>query len=208
MFSQFVFVLKSKSSELFPFWSTWDFCSHWAHLRTPALSFNRCIFPVRRGSACVLFGRVVARSGSVRFVSALYIYIYIYTHIYIYIYIYIYYMYIYIYIHIYIYIYIIYIYIYMYIHRFRRPAPCRLMTERERGLTIEASIAGFQSAAAPLLRERNPLLFYSERGILYYSTPREESFTILPPLQTLTWGVLVCLRPRQAQKRLTVYFWV
>ena len=30
-----------------------------------------------------------------------------------------------------------------------------------------------------LLRERNPLLFYSERGILYYSTPREESFTIL-----------------------------
>ena len=26
-----------------------------------------------------------------------------------------------------------------------------------------------------LLRERNPLLFYSERGILYYSTPREES---------------------------------
>ena len=29
-----------------------------------------------------------------------------------------------------------------------------------------------------LLRERNPLLFYSERGILYYSTPREESFTI------------------------------
>ena len=25
-----------------------------------------------------------------------------------------------------------------------------------------------------LLRERNPLLFYSERGILYYSTPRED----------------------------------
>ena len=25
---------------------------------------------------------------------------------------------------------------------------------------------------------RNPLLFYSQRGILYYSTPREESFTI------------------------------
>ena len=30
-----------------------------------------------------------------------------------------------------------------------------------------------------LLRERSPLLFYSERGVLYYSTPREESFTIL-----------------------------
>ena len=27
----------------------------------------------------------------------------------------------------------------------------------------------------------NPLLFYSQRGILYYSTPREESFTILLP---------------------------
>ena len=34
-----------------------------------------------------------------------------------------------------------------------------------------------------LLPERNPLLFYSQRGIgiLYYSTPREESFTILLP---------------------------
>ena len=28
-----------------------------------------------------------------------------------------------------------------------------------------------------LLPEGNPLLFYSQRGILYYSTPREESFT-------------------------------
>ena len=26
-------------------------------------------------------------------------------------------------------------------------------------------------------RDIGPLLFYSERGILYYSTPREESFT-------------------------------
>ena len=32
-----------------------------------------------------------------------------------------------------------------------------------------------------LLPERNPLLFYSQRVILYYSTPREESFTILLP---------------------------
>ena len=27
------------------FGSTWDFCSHWAHLRTPALSFNRRAAP-------------------------------------------------------------------------------------------------------------------------------------------------------------------
>ena len=38
---------KSKSSKLFPFWSTWDFCSHWAHLGTPALSFNRCAAPAK-----------------------------------------------------------------------------------------------------------------------------------------------------------------
>ena len=31
-----------------------------------------------------------------------------------------------------------------------------------------------------LLPERNPLLFYSQRGILYYSTPREESSLELP----------------------------
>ena len=31
-----------------------------------------------------------------------------------------------------------------------------------------------------LLPERNPLLLYSQRGILYYSTPREESFTNYP----------------------------
>ena len=33
---------QSKSNELLPFCSTRDFCSQWAHLRTPALSFNRC----------------------------------------------------------------------------------------------------------------------------------------------------------------------
>ena len=38
---------KSASSKLFPFWSTWDFCSHWAYLRTPALSFNRCAAPAK-----------------------------------------------------------------------------------------------------------------------------------------------------------------
>ena len=37
-----------------------------------------------------------------------------------------------------------------------------------------------------LLPERNPLLFYSQRGILYYSTPREESFTISIYLSRLT----------------------
>ena len=38
---------KSKSNELLPFCSTWDFCSHWAHLRTPALSFSRCAAPAK-----------------------------------------------------------------------------------------------------------------------------------------------------------------
>jgi hypothetical protein len=32
---------KSESNELLPFCSTRDFCSHWAHPRTHALSFNR-----------------------------------------------------------------------------------------------------------------------------------------------------------------------
>ena len=42
-------------------------------------------------------------------------------------------------------------------------------------------INGTDSPAADqaVVGVRNPLLFYSERGILYYSTPREESFTIL-----------------------------
>ena len=39
---------KSKSSELFPFWSTRDFCSLWARLRTPALLFNRCSAPDKK----------------------------------------------------------------------------------------------------------------------------------------------------------------
>ena len=38
---------KSKSSQLLPFCSTWDFCSHWADLRTPVLSFNRCAAPAK-----------------------------------------------------------------------------------------------------------------------------------------------------------------
>ena len=37
--------------------------------------------------------------------------------------------------------------------------------------------------------ERNPLLFYSERGILYYATPREESFTILLHLGGMATGM-------------------
>ena len=44
-----------------------------------------------------------------------------------------------------------------------------------------------------LLRERNPLLFYSERGILYYSTPREESFTILLRERKLLLSLLLLL---------------
>ena len=35
-----------------------------------------------------------------------------------------------------------------------------------------------EAQEAQEFRERNPLLFRSERGILYYSSPREESFTI------------------------------
>ena len=76
------------------------------------------------------------------------------------------------------YVYIfIYVYIYIYIHILRAitrrhaamrgafPSPGRDAEQKSRGPGPE--VAG------------NPLLFYSERGILYYSTPREESFTIL-----------------------------
>jgi len=38
---------KSKSRGLLPFCSTGDFCSPWAPLRTPALSFNRCAAPAK-----------------------------------------------------------------------------------------------------------------------------------------------------------------
>ena len=34
-------------SKLFHFWSTWDVCSYWAHLRTQALWFNRCAAPAK-----------------------------------------------------------------------------------------------------------------------------------------------------------------
>ena len=57
-----------------------------------------------------------------------------------------------------------------------------------------------------LLPERNPLLFYSQRGILYYSTPREESFTILLPdmkldLPELVAGQLVSDPKRVSENR-------
>ena len=42
MFSQFVLAPNIRIKQYFPFWLTKDFCFHWAHLRTPALSFNRC----------------------------------------------------------------------------------------------------------------------------------------------------------------------
>ena len=75
-------------------------------------SFSR--FPIRRGSACVLFGRVVAwslfRFGSFpRPVPAGSLYLYIYIYIYMY----------YIYIYIYVYIYIIHIYVCVYIYIYR-----------------------------------------------------------------------------------------
>ena len=131
------------------------------------------------------------------------IYIYIYTHvcihmcIYIYIYIYIYMcIYIYVYISIYIYIYTslslsIYIYIYTYIHTYvyiyiyiyvHTPVNLLLSPQSARAYLFPRSVKVDNCRSGPisvLLRERNPLLFYSERGILYYSTPREESFTIL-----------------------------
>ena len=101
----------------------------------------------------------------------------LYLYIYIYIYISSIYIYIYIYIHtyIYIYIYIIHIYIYIYIdfpthpHCYRPCMTCfwggtnKYSTPREESFTI-------------LLPERNPLLFYSQRGILYYSTPRDRPY--------------------------------
>ena len=52
-----------------------------------------------------------------------------------------------------------------------------------KSLSKSMQFAATPSVASPreesftiLLPERNPLLFYSQRGILYYSTPREESF--------------------------------
>jgi len=38
---------KSESSQHRPLCSTRDFCSRWAGLRTPALSFDRCTAPVK-----------------------------------------------------------------------------------------------------------------------------------------------------------------
>ena len=40
-------IWRERSSQLFPFWSTWGFRPHWAGLRTPALSFDRCTAPVK-----------------------------------------------------------------------------------------------------------------------------------------------------------------
>ena len=92
------------------------------------------------------------------------------------------------YIHIYIYIYkytciyvymclCIYIYIYKYIYYLCLLLLFTLFLAKPHILSAPPLI--YQSMSIDrLLRERNPLLFYSERGILYYSTPREESFTI------------------------------
>ncbi len=43
MLSHFVFVLKIKIKWTFTFCSTQNFCSHWAHLKTFMLSFNKCV---------------------------------------------------------------------------------------------------------------------------------------------------------------------
>ena len=113
----------------------------------------------------------------------MYMYVYVYVYMYMYMYVYVY---VYVYVRIYIYIYIfIYIYIYTYTYIYnnnnnnnnnnnhiqgvRDPCACRLLA----GPHVRDLLLDLRP------RERNPLLFYSERGILYYSTPREESFTIL-----------------------------
>ncbi len=38
---------ENQNQKLLPFCSTWDFCSHWASLRTPVLSFYRCAAPAK-----------------------------------------------------------------------------------------------------------------------------------------------------------------
>ncbi len=52
---------KSKSKKLLPFCSTWDFCSHWASLRTPVLSFYRCAAPAKLPTWLCLSHRSPAR---------------------------------------------------------------------------------------------------------------------------------------------------
>ena len=60
------------------------------------------------------------------------------------------------------------------------PPPLLLNIGRE----VRAWVPSLKSSALPAtsaasqVRERNPLLSKSERGILYYPSPREESFTI------------------------------
>ena len=67
-----------------------------------------------------------------------------------------------------------YIYIYIYIYIYRREPGGRRMAD-----PWQVAPLAREESFALLLPERNPLLFYSQRGILYYSTPREESLTIL-----------------------------
>ena len=69
-------------------------------------------------------------------------------------------------------------------------------TEMIRNLPVEAQVS-----------QLNPLLFYSQRGILYYSTPREESFSnndmiithklqnppLLNPICQLPKGSYICI---------------
>ncbi len=51
---------KWESSKLFPFWSTWDFCSCRTQLWTPVLSFNRCAAPAKL-STWLCFPRMTLR---------------------------------------------------------------------------------------------------------------------------------------------------
>ena len=67
---------------------------------------------------------------------------------------------------------------------------------------VRAPATGRRLPAAGNAGYRYPLLFYSERGILYYSTPREESFTILlrersPLLFYPERGILYYSTPRE-----------
>ena len=57
---------KSKSKKLLPFCSTWDFCSHWASLRTPVLLFNRCAAPAKLPTWLCLSRRLPAASSRLK----------------------------------------------------------------------------------------------------------------------------------------------
>ena len=59
---------RERSSQLFPFWSTWGFRPHWAGLRTPALSFDRCTAPGKTPRKRTLLGAESRGAGPLRLI--------------------------------------------------------------------------------------------------------------------------------------------